>query len=278
MQPYVELNVTLNPKQPWSDVLMAELADLGFDAFMEHTSGFLAYCAAHLYNSSMPESLVQRYSKKVKIVCRETYIEGQNWNAVWESNFESVEIDNTLRIRAEFHPPKEHFTHELIIQPRMAFGTGHHATTRLVCEWLLTEKLKNKRLLDMGCGTGILGILAKRLGASQVISIDNDIQCVENTIENARINNTKLLIAHGDKSLLKNYSGFDVVIANINTNILADMAVNLAQVSKSKGKLIISGFYVSDSERLKIVFENAGFQWLQQRVLNNWTMAELVKN
>ena len=274
---YIELRVSVHPKDPWSDMIMTELADIGFDSFEENESGFMAYIPENLYLKDLPERIVDHYSKKARIVLREKILPAQNWNEEWEKNFQPVEIANKLYIRAEFHPEKKGFEHQIIIQPKMSFGTGHHETTYLVSELLLDMDLKNKKVLDMGTGTGLLAILAMKLGAKSVKAVDIDEWSVTNSQENVERNGFSNIevVQGGIETITGNH--FDTVIANINRNVLLDMAQGFAQVLPSGGEIILSGFYIDDYLLILDGFGKNGFEPGLQRSKNNWMACRFTK-
>ncbi len=274
---YIELRVSVNPRDPWSDVIVTELADIGFDSFVDTESGFTAYIPEKLYIKDLPEQIVERYAKKVKIALREKILPKQNWNEEWERNFQPVEIAQQLYIRAEFHPSKPDFKYEIVIQPKMSFGTGHHETTSLVAAEMLNLDFKQKTVLDMGSGTGLLAILAEKLGAKSVLAIDIDEWCLINSQENIAANQcTKTKVLMGGKEKLGKEK-FNTVIANINRNILLDMAKELSASTEAGGTLILSGFYLEDLAVLINEFTQYGFAFLHNSEKNKWVAAVFEK-
>ena len=246
---YFAYTFAVNPTQPGSEILQALIADRGFESFDQTETGFVAYIqeeeAKNIDLSDLQfDDFSYTYSKEK--------IEQQNWNEAWEKNFEPVTVDNLLLIRAPFHPPQAGFRNEIVIMPKMSFGTGHHQTTRLMCRELFELDLKNKQVLDMGCGTAILAILAKQLGAGITVGIDIDQWCVENSIENCATNGfSDIDIRLGDVELLANFKPFDCIIANINKNILLAEMEHYARFLEKDGQLLLSGFYTADITDLK---------------------------
>lgn len=272
---YVAYHFTINPPQPGSEILVALIADFGFDSFDYSDTGFVAYIKeedtdkVHLDELNFEDFEYHYHTEKVAEV---------NWNAEWEKNFEPVYVDKRLIIRAPFHAKDPSFQQEIIITPKMSFGTGHHQTTRLMCAELFETELKNKRVLDMGCGTGILAILAKQLGAGEILGIDIDEWSVENSIENCATNKCPdIVIKKGDAILLPDEKSFDVILANINKNILkADMR-SYSEKLNTGGKLLLSGFFTTDVSELKEVAVVNGLRFITDKHENEWAMMVLEK-
>ncbi len=240
---YTELKINLSSLPGhMKDILVAELGQVGFESFMEEKGILLAYIPANNYNEKVIIKLADEF-EHFQFEANE--IEQQNWNAQWESDFEPVIINKFCFIRAPFHKPKPGFEHEIVIEPKMSFGTGHHATTRLMLQLMLKAGINKKEVLDMGCGTGILAIMAKKMGASKVTGIDIDEWAVENTVENAEKNNVSGLTVY--KGTAENIQGkFDIILANINRNILVnDMSIYSTHLKKG-GYILFSGFYQND--------------------------------
>ncbi len=276
---YVELTCLVEPVEPWRDILIAELADIGFESFSEEKNGLKAYVNACQYRAKSVKDIFERPRevKPDKLSFEVVKIGSKNWNAVWESNFESITIAERCHIRAPFHEAVPGIEHDIVIEPKMSFGTGHHETTSLMIEHLLETDLDGKDVLDMGCGTGVLAVLAAKKGAKQVVAIDNYLFAYENTIENAERNNVKnMRILHGDASLLGDET-FDVVIANITRNVLLEDMDAYCNVLRSKGLLILSGFLSFDKD---IIFAEAGKHGLQhagQKIMKDWVGLKLLK-
>ncbi len=261
------------------DILMAELADLGFDTFEETETGCKAFIAAEKFNQSALQTLLESYSADFAFDFRLAEIEQQNWNAVWESNFEPIIIADQIYVRATFHPARPEFTYEIVIDPKMAFGTGHHQTTSLVMAMMLEEDFKSKKVLDMGCGTGILAILAEKLGAVELDAIDYDSLCYESTLENTALNQCSQINALcGSKEAIPD-KAYDIILANINRNILLDQLDRYSDVLLPGGKLYLSGFYEHpDLDILKEKAANLNLVYQEHRVNKDWTAAKFIKN
>lgn len=261
------------------DILIAELADLGFDTFEDTETGFKAYISSQIYTEGVIRDLLQSHAEEFEFSVQELEIESQNWNAVWESNFQPISIADQVYVRATFHPPGPEFPYEIVIDPKMAFGTGHHQTTSLMMAMMLEEDFNSKKILDMGCGTGILAILAHKLGAATLDAIDYDPVCYDSTLENAQLNQVKgMRVICGSKEVIPNEL-YDIVLANINRNILLDQLDRYSDVLISGGKLYLSGFYENpDLEILKEKAAAHGLIYQEHRVTKDWTAAKFIKS
>jgi ribosomal protein L11 methyltransferase len=267
---YLAYHFTVHPPQPGSEILIASIADMGFDAFDYSENGFVAYVNEDL-NAGINFDGLQFSDFLYTFIVEK--IPTTNWNEEWEKNFEPVEVHNQLVIRAPFHEKKTNFALEIIIMPKMSFGTGHHQTTRLMCLEMLGTDIKNKCVLDMGCGTGILAILAKKLGASRVVGIDIDEWSVENSLENCEMNDCKEIeLRKGDVRLLKNDLVFDLILANINKNILKADLPTYANHLKQAGKIFLSGFFKTDASELKDIAGLNGLNFVSISSDDEWAM------
>lgn len=274
---YIELKCELsNESFDVSEQVIANLGELGFESFVEEADYVLAYIPGNKFNEEvLSQELksvvpIKSYSWKV--------IADQNWNAVWESNFQPVTISNRCYIRAPFHPANPNMEFELIIEPKMSFGTAHHETTSLMIQYLLELNLQNHSVLDMGCGTGVLAILSALKGSRDVTAIDNDEWAYLNSIENIARNNTPNIdVYHGDASLLINQE-FDVIIANINRNILLNDIPYYVKCLKNQGILLLSGFYETDLNAITHCCETYGLTYQSHKVMNNWTAARYINS
>ena len=242
---YIEYNFTVSPKEPASEILIAELGNVGFESFVENQIGVTAYIQKEAYKENILEDIYILNSEEFSIKYTKNEVAQTNWNAEWEKNFTPIKVDDLVSIRAPFHE-NPNLKYEIVIEPKMSFGTGHHETTHMMVQHLLQLDLENKKVLDMGCGTGILAIFAEMKGAQPIDAIDIDNWCYENSLENVSRNNCKnISVYEGDSSLLINKK-YDVIIANINRNILLmDMKVYI-NCLKENGILLLSGFYQED--------------------------------
>lgn len=254
---YTEVTFLVSPATPWRDILMVELADLGYDSFEEgytdpggEQGELKAYIRSDRFDASALAGLLALRDPHASVSWSSREIAPQNWNAQWESSFEPVEIGSDIRIRAEFHPAKEGFTHELVITPRMAFGTGHHATTRMMLKAMLAVDLEGKDVCDLGCGTGVLAFLAERLGARSILAVDNEEGAVANAQENAALNGcSRVIVEKGDAAVLDGAS-YDAILANIERNVLLDAMPRFARALRPGGLLFLGGFTPEDRHML----------------------------
>ena len=264
--------------EAYRDVMIAVLADLGFDTFEETEQGFKGYIPTALYNETAILNLLANYKEETHFSFSTSEIKHENWNTLWESNFHPISVADQVYVRATFHQPEPNFAYEIVIDPKMAFGTGHHQTTASVMELMLAEDFSGKKVLDMGCGTGILAILAKKVGAQAVDAIDYDPLCYESTIENTELNSmTDIQAILGGKEVIPNTS-YGIILANINRNILLDQLDRYAQVLAPEGSLILSGFYEQpDLEIIKEAAQALGLRYVSHLVKQDWTAAKFIK-
>lgn len=273
---YVQLSVTVTPKNPWTEILMAQLTDFSVESFVETESGFEAYFPADQWNESCM-SFLRKANAHYKCTIEEKHLAPENWNAVWESDFDPIRVGDHCAVRAEFHRPID-VPYELVITPKMSFGTGHHQTTHMMLESLLEEKHIPPRVLDMGCGTGVLAILAEKLGATTLDAIDIELWCKENTRENAIKNNCVGITAlQGDVALLEGKE-YDLILANINKNVLLSDLSIYADCLSSNGKLFLSGFYEQDLKDIKECCAKNGLIYHSHKRKEQWTAAKFQKN
>jgi ribosomal protein L11 methyltransferase len=272
---YTHYTLTITPVEPGTDILIAMLSDIGFESFEVNETGCDAYIQTELENEELVKEL---HFDDFTFSYERKEIPKTNWNEEWEKNFNPVYVDDLVCIRAHFHQKSLQAKHDIIITPKMSFGTGHHDTTWLVCKTMFDLDFTNKIVLDMGCGTGILAILAKQLGADKITGIDIDDWSIENSTENAGINFIDdILFLKGDASLLPNIELYDFIIANINKNVLKkDMATYFACL-KSKGTFLLSGFFTADVEELKTLAQSLGFIFSANYAKNEWAVIKLEK-
>ena len=246
MNNYLEFNFNISPLQPWNEILMAELIEIGFDSFTEEHNGILAYIQKDLFDDKQLQEINMFSNEAVEISYTYQEMPNINWNEEWEKNFEPINVEDQVSIRAEFHS-NQNLPHEIIIQPKMSFGTGHHATTYLMIQQMLDMDFENKTVLDMGCGTSVLAIFAKQKGAGKTLAIDIDEWSVENSKENAERNNVDLDISQGTADNL-GAENFDIILANINRNILISDIPTYVSVLNDGGQLLLSGLCFFDVE------------------------------
>jgi len=236
----------------YSEILMAEVAEAGFDTFMETETGFEAYVEGDDFDKSLLESLKQKYNQVKPLQFSFSQIPKQNWNEEWEKNVDPIVVDDQCLIRAAFHKIEKKYPYEIIITPKMSFGTGHHQTTHLMISRQMKMDHRNKRVMDAGCGTVILSIMASKLGAKEVEAFDIDEWSVVNGEENAANNQCKNIhIQQGKIEEVQLTGKYDLILANINKNILMNEMHHYASFLTKGGQLLLSGFYVSDIEDLK---------------------------
>jgi ribosomal protein L11 methyltransferase len=266
---YIEIDCQVFPPR-YIEIVIAEFAEYGFESFAENDNGFQGYIPVNRFSGDTLMALDIFQNKEIRITFTIRTIPDENWNAVWESNFEPVSIGNECYIRAPFHPEKKGIKYEIIIEPKMSFGTGHHETTHMMVQLLLEQDVMGKTLLDMGCGTGILAILARKMLAAKVVAIDNDEWAFNNSKENIIKNNVpEIEVLFGDAGLLKGQQ-FDLVIANINRNILLNDIPVYTEIIKKNGILALSGFYLSDLETIYRRADEFGMKFIRNLSINNW--------
>jgi ribosomal protein L11 methyltransferase len=232
-----------------ADILVADLSEIGFYAFQQEENKLLAYIKEKDFDEEkLKEALAdnQNYSK--------TIIEDKNWNQQWETDFQPVIVKDFAAIRADFHKPVKNVRHDIIITPKMSFGTGHHATTFLMVELMETVSFEEKSVLDFGTGTGVLAILAEKLGAQKVMAIDNDEWSINNTRENINANGCKNIFVEKRENL-EGMTGVDIVLANINLNVLSQFSSSIKKLLQPGSLLLVSGFLVKDDDRIQTIFD-----------------------
>ena len=273
---YIEVNFSIKIAEATEinmdsvrEIIMAELAVLNFESFVNTKQGLQAYIQEVDFNQEEFSTLYLFDSPDFTIESEITKIEQQNWNAEWEKNFESIEVDGRCIVRAPFHKEKK-IEFDIVIEPKMSFGTGHHETTHQMLAELLAVDVSGKRVLDMGCGTGVLAILACMKGASSITAIDIDDWAYENTLENVRKNKcSQIIVKKGGATLLKN-SSYDIILANINRNILVNDMEAYVKTMSSGSKIVFSGFYTSDISHIDSHARRLGLRLLRQSEKNNW--------
>ncbi|MDB9893845.1 50S ribosomal protein L11 methyltransferase [Flavobacteriaceae bacterium] len=272
---YIAYDFNVSPKEPATEMLIAQLGYVGFESFVEQDNGVTAYIQKQEWNSKILEDVFLLHSNEFNITFEHNEIAQTNWNEEWEKNFNPIQVDDLVSIRAPFHTnPSLQF--DIVIEPKMSFGTGHHETTHMMVQHLLALDLDTKKVLDMGCGTGILAIFAEMKGAKPIDAIDIDSWCYENSLENIQRNNCNhITVYEGDASLLK--EKYDVIIANINRNILLSDMKTYTDCLNENGVLLLSGFYKEDIVIIEDEVTKHGltFETMIQR--NNWVALKYVK-
>jgi len=271
---YVELKCHPSLGEHTADLLVGMLADVGFESFLENENGTIsAFIQAQLFTPDLSAKLSSdEFSEFLDSFLVER-IADQNWNAVWESQYEPVLIDNRCMVRAPFHPQPVGVEFDIVIMPKMSFGTAHHETTKLMIQYLLSMQVSGKSLLDMGAGTAVLAILARMKGAFPVSAVDNDEWAYNNAVENVKSNNfADIEVVLGDSSFLSDKK-FDIILANINRNILLNDIPAYCKSLNAGGKLFMSGFYSEDLPLIEAKANETGLRIMSSRIENNWTAA-----
>ncbi len=282
MNDYIEVRFDLTPScEDATDLLAGLLADAGFESFVPDDNGLTAYVKKELYDADAVGAAVADFPFDCRIDFRDTLVEGRDWNAEWEKNyFKPIVVGDRCVIHSSFHTDIPHAEYDIVIDPKMAFGTGHHSTTSLIIRQLLDANLEGRSVIDMGTGTGILAILAAMRGASPVTAIEIDAFAYENAVENVRLNgHAEIKVLNGDASLLAGVTPADIFIANINRNVITGDLDRYAPVVKPGGMMLLSGFYQGDdADIVSRAAAARGFDTVGMSVDNNWCCLKLIKN
>lgn len=272
---YIGYNFTVKPLQPGVDILIAELGEAGFESFVEAEEGLSAYIQKTDWNEYILEGIQILNSDEFEISYTFEEIEQTNWNVEWEKNFNPIIVNGVCSVRAPFHE-KPNTAYDIVIEPKMSFGTGHHETTHMMIQHILKNEFTNKSVLDMGCGTGILAILAEMKGAKPIDAIDYDNWCYLNSLENVERNGCKhITVLEGDAELLKNRA-YDTIIANINRNILLNDINIYASCLNKNGSLFLSGFYKDDVQSIEEECQKYMLKLAEVIEENNWVALKFV--
>lgn len=269
---YVTITFTLDPQ--FSDILIAELSQIGFDIFLENETGFQASIFQPLYDRNAIKAITARYEEVISpLSFTEEEVEKKNWNEEWEQNYDPIIVSDTCIVKASFHKIDKKFQYEIIINPKMSFGTGHHETTYLMLRTQLQIDHTGKKVMDIGCGTGILAILASKLGAQELVVCDIDEWCVENSTENFELNDCKNIKTFlGTVNDIPNAGLQDIILANINRNVLLDEIPQYAALLKNKGYLLLSGFYENDMKEIKDLATENQLKFVQHETKKDWAV------
>lgn len=276
---YIELKVKLPSPDEQRDIVISELADLGFESFVEEEEGLTAYIKASDYTPGLIDTSAYIFENKLNFQITETLIRERNWNAEWESSFQPVNIEDRCVIRASFHEKPEDVGYDIIIDPNMSFGTGHHETTWLMVKEMLDMDLRQKQVLDMGCGTAVLAILAAKMGASEILAVDVEKKAVENSMDNIRLNNVqnkRITVQKGDSGLLAEKQ-FHIILANINKNVLLGDIPRYSHNLAGGGELLMSGFFETDAASITEKAATAGLTLTRKNLKNQWCLLHFVK-
>lgn len=272
---YIEYRFTVQPPEPASDILIAELGEAGFESFVEEDDAVLAYIQKTDWNLEILNDIDILSNANFEITFSHKEIEQENWNATWEQNFQPIVVNDVCMIRAPFHEPIG-VEYDIVIEPKMSFGTGHHETTHMMLQHILELDVKEKTVLDMGSGTGVLAILSAMRGATEIEAIDIDNWCYLNAKENVERNSMDFIkVYEGDVMLLKDKK-YDLIIANINRNILLTDIPAYINSLNSNGILLLSGFYIEDLAMITEKCNEGGLKFEKNLERNNWVAAKYV--
>ena len=274
---YTELTVELEPMQPFADILVARLNEIHYETFTLEENILKCYIKTSILNKKGSIEKILNLSEQTKINYSFKEIEKKNWNANWEESFNPVKINSNCIIRADFHKEDKTVEHEIVITPKMSFGTGHHETTFLMSNEIFNINVSDMFVLDMGSGTGVLSIISSKLGAKMIVAIDIDEWAYTNSIENSKLNNTNnIKFLKGDVTLIENKI-FDCILANINRNIILRDLIKYYNSLIAGGKLLISGFLEEDFDLVNNKINEIGFKLINKKNKNKWLMLHLEK-
>lgn len=264
---YIELHGILEQVDPWKDIIVSELAELNFESFEDTDNGFKAYCQKEEFNKSDIEEYLNDLEINIDYSFNE--IEDQNWNAAWESAFDPILVDDWCLIRAPFHESQD-VEQELVIEPKMSFGTGHHQTTFMMVQWMKELQMNDMKVVDMGTGTAVLAVLAEKLGAESVLAIDNEEWAYHNAVENVELNNcSKIEVLLGEGEVIPSEK-YELILANINRNALTVLFPQFKTLLTENGKLVVSGFLNSDLDYMKNLISESGLKLIDQKEKETW--------
>jgi ribosomal protein L11 methyltransferase len=272
---YIELQLHISPD--YSDILTAELAELGFESFVDTDEGLNAYIIDSDFDEKAVQEVVAKYTNQTAIAYEVHSLEKRNWNAEWERDYEPIEVANSVRVRASFHQADARFRYDIIINPKMSFGTGHHETTAMMLEQQLGLDFAEKTVLDVGSGTGILAILAAKMGAQAVLAFDIEDWAVENARENAELNDCpQFSVFQGTIDDINSGSEgepsqYDIVLANINRNVLLAEIPTYTDLLNEDGYLLVSGFYEHDAPDILQKAIDSGLKPIKKMATREWT-------
>ena len=273
---YIEISFTLLENEPFTDIIIAKLNEIEFESYLETDKGVKAYIQESSFNSVKLDYVIQELQSFFSFDFQIKKIKEENWNEKWENSFSTVKINEDCIIRANFHDPCPDYKHEIIITPKMSFGTGHHETTFLMMDQMFKLDFYNKSVLDIGCGTGILSILSKMLGSNKTIGIDVDKWSYESSLENSILNNTTSIeFRLGDITSINQL--FDIILANINRNVILSDLHQYTRSMKKNSNLLLSGFLLDDIKEIRDVAESLGLTFLSNKNKNEWNLLHFVK-
>ena len=272
MMNYITVTFFVSPE--FTDILIAELSEIGFDIFLESEHGFQASIEKDLYSKDAIEEIISRYKEFISpLSYTEEEVEKKNWNEEWEKNYDPIIVSDTCIVKASFHQIEKKYPYEIIVNPKMSFGTGHHETTFLMLQKQLTIDHTDKKVMDLGCGTGILAIMANKLGAKEIVVCDIDEWCVENSSENFGLNgceNIKTFL--GTVENIPDHGPQDIILANINRNVLLEEIPRYSSLLKNNGYLLLSGFYERDIEDIKKLASKNQLKYQNHETKKDWAV------
>ena len=271
------LEFKINCLEEFREILIAELAEIGFDSFLETETGIDAYAPEAEFDREAFDQLIEAYQEAAGITLTEGKMPKVNWNEEWEKNYDPIAVDDLVYVRASFHEPQPSFKHEIVINPKMSFGTGHHATTFQMLRHQGELDHQGKRVLDVGSGTGILAVMAHLLGAREVEAFDIDDWCVDNGNENFDLNGLSTRMGLGTIRQVNPQGPFEIILANINKNVLLDEMAIYAGLLLSQGHLLLSGFYTQDIDDLVKAAKPLGLNLIKSSDKDNWAALILQK-
>lgn len=277
MNDTLEVKIRVQPKEPWSEIAIAQLAERGFDSFVETEDGFLAYAPESIEVEAALKECVLHTEAELDVHIEITRIPYQNWNAVWEAGFDPVYVEDYATLLAPFHETADVKGMKVIIQPQMSFGTGHHQTT-----WLMTKALFEmgpvpEKVLDMGTGTGVLAIVAEKLGARELLAVDIEDWSVENARENVTRNACQYITCICGDIAQVDEKDFGLILANINKNVLKAHLPHYSRLLSAGGSLFLSGFFISDTDELCAVAQEYALEAQQILQKDEWAAIKLIK-
>jgi ribosomal protein L11 methyltransferase len=276
MMEYVQ--VTLTCLEEYREILIAELAAIGFDSFLETETGLEGYVLQEQFSRDSFDEVISTYRESAALTVVEGVLPKVNWNEEWEKNYDPIEVGKLVYVRASFHSPQPGFQYEIVINPKMSFGTGHHATTFQLLSLQGNIDHQGKRVLDVGSGTGILAIMAHLLGAKEVEAFDIDSWCVDNGNENFELNGLSTQMGLGTIREVKPKGPYELILANINKNVLLDELAIYTSLLAPQGILLLSGFYSEDIDDLNQAASLNGLHLTTQSTKDNWAALEFQKN
>jgi ribosomal protein L11 methyltransferase len=273
MNEHQQITVVCNAN--FTEIIMAEFAAIGFDNFQETNDGFVANTNTNVDLSAVND-IIKRYKEQSGVTYSVKEVARENWNKKWEKSYKPIIVEDKCIVRASFHPPQPNYPIEIIINPKMSFGTGHHETTYLMMDAQLKIDHDNKTILDAGCGTGILSILSGKLGAASITAYDNDKWVMDNVQENLKINDIEAEILLGTVQSIEFTSNFDIILANINKNILLEDIPYYAKLLLTGGILVLSGFYKNDLQEIEHLARENDLKMVTTKTKNDWSMAQFL--